>query len=728
VDDLHAQLLAAFEIEHREHLEAIRSALQGGAPVDVREVFRRAHSLKGAARAVDLPAIEALAHRLEAVLAKALDGELALDGPVADAIQLSLDAIEAQAEAVRSKSAPPAIEAVLAALDQAGRGGALGEASASPSEASSHAAAAEDQALEYVRIEAGALLALSRSVHELSADLQEQEHSLAAVRRLQADVRRLSRTWAAARGHLHDSPKAGLARDIDESLRIMRNDIADLNVRQGRSAWSTDQSLRRLRGGVEQISLTPAEAVFGGLPRMARDLAREAGAEADVRVEGLGVQADRRVLQGLKDALTHLIRNAVSHGLEPAEVRRAAGKPARLVIEIKLLARHGRLEISVSDDGPGPDPHEIEARAVAAGLLPARGPGDAAPSGDELFSLVFVAGFSTANQINEISGRGMGLSVVAEAVGRLRGSARLTRRAPYGATVTLSVPFSTARQTLVLVDCGADAFAIPSFEVRRLLHLPAERLETVDGHPAARIAVGPLDVMAPVVSLSALLGRSGGSVAIQGGIVKAVLVARGERHLALAVEAFRDVREAVVVDLESDLLDMQVTAGAVLLEDEVPALVLKGEALVERWTREERRLASQGLGLAAQVEPQAPARTILVVDDSITTRTLEKSILEAQGYQVRLAVDGLDALALLQSGASIIDLVVADIEMPRMDGFSLLQAIKSDASLASLPVVLMTSRADPLDVRRGLELGAEAYLTKQKFDQRELLATIGRLL
>jgi len=173
----------------------------------------------------------------------------------------------------------------------------------------------------------------------------------------------------------------------------------------------------------------------------------------------------------------------------------------------------------------------------------------------------------------------------------------------------------------------------------------------------------------------------------------------------------------------------EMVSGTVLLEDEMPALVLSPELLIEHWVRNESRLAAGGLGLSAWApEQERHATTVLVVDDSITTRTLEKSILEAQGYQVLLSVDGIDALNVLRSGDAMVDLVIADVEMPRMDGFGLLQAIKADPRLSSTPVILMTSRADPEDVRRGLDLGASAYITKQKFDQRELLATIGQLL
>lgn len=729
MDDIHQQLLAAFEVEHRDHVEAIRAALQGDAAPDMREVFRRAHSLKGAARAVDLPAVEELAHRLEALFARVMEDGLALQGGVIDAVHLALDAIEVQAAAVRvGRSAPPTTPA-LQALDRAL--GVEADAASPPPAAAIEEAPAEspapDHGPEHVRVEADQLAGLSRAMHQLSAELQEQDGVAAGLRRLQADARRLERLWGDLRRQASEGAAATRARDFDEGLKSLRREIGEMAVRQARAGWAADQGARDMRARIERISLTPAETVFDGLGRMVREIARDAGAEVEVRLSGLGVQADRRVLQALKDPVIHLLRNAVSHGLEPAAARLAQGKPERMTVGLEISTRSGRLDLAIWDDGRGPDLARLQAAAVARGQL-ATGADMGPPSEDELLALAFAPGLSTAEVVDRLSGRGMGLSVVAEAVRDLRGTVRLSRGRPAGARIEISVPFSAARQTLVLVECAGGTFALPSFGVRRLLRLPAQSLETVDGHPAARIVIGGADVTVPVVSLCALIEHPAADIPVESGVLKAVLIQRGERRLAVAVEAFQDVRESLVEDLDSGVLDPGLTAGAVLLEDDIPALVLNPDALVERWLRSERTLAARGLGLASREEAPQLARTILVVDDSITTRTLEKSILEAQGYRVVLAVDGLDGLNQLRSGAAAIDLVVADIEMPRMDGFSLLQAIKADASLAALPVILMTSRSDPQDVRRGLDLGAEAYLTKQKFDQRELLATIGRLL
>jgi two-component system chemotaxis sensor kinase CheA len=461
---------------------------------------------------------------------------------------------------------------------------------------------------------------------------------------------------------------------------------------------------------------------------MVREIAREEGRDVNVRVTGLDVQADRQVLQALKDPVMHLLRNAVSHGAEDSTERAAKGKPEATEVALELASRGGRLTVCVRDDGRGPDLMGIEQAAIERGLLQPREDNDPTPMMDQLLSLVFAPGFSTAGAVDRLSGRGMGLSVVAEAIRKLHGSVLLRPRFPWGTEALLSVPFTAARQPLLLVEAEGRMFGLPAHGIERLLRLKAQSLESVEGRPAVRIDVRGQDVIVPVVALAALTGSPNAPVPIESGHAKAVLVRQGSRYCALAVNALHDVRTMLVNEVHAIGLGDMVT-GTVLLEDEMPALVLSSELLVEHWVRNEGRLAAKGLGLAEwATTAKEHGPTVLVVDDSITTRTLEKSILEAQGYRVLLSVDGIDALNVLRSGEELIDLIIADVEMPRMDGFGLLQAVKTDPRLATTPVILMTSRADPADVRRGLDLGASAYITKQKFDQRELLATIGQLL
>jgi two-component system chemotaxis sensor kinase CheA len=734
VTDIRAQLLAAFEVEHREHLDAIREAMAEPARADLREVFRRAHSLKGAARAVDLPVIEDLAHRLEDLFARVREGGLELAASVGVVHQI-LDALEAQAAAARTGETAPDLAPAQAALDRLLARGPIASSPAPEAPAQAAAAAAEDPAghperAEFLRVDNAAIGRLTQAMHQVAGDLQVLDAAPGETRALDTEARRLETLWRALRVRATGGREAALVSEFETALRGLTRTADALARRQTRAVWALGQSVQGMRDEVEAIALTPAESVLGDLGRMVRDLARETGVEVDVRITGLQTPAERRVLQALRSPIIQLLRNALSHGAEPATRRQALGKPERLTIGLELAGRGGRLQVRVFDDGAGPDLARLEQSAIAAGRIEARKPGEPPRSPEEILGLAFEPGLSAAASVDRLSGRGMGLSVVAEAARDLGATVRLASRQPWGAEVVLSAPISTSRQSVILAETRDGLYAVPSFGVRRLLRLDVTQLETVNDTPTARIEIDGSDVVVPVAPLNALLSRTGSPIPVTGGFVQALLMARGDRYVAAAVDAVQDVREGLIQRLDATPLDPALVLGALFLSDETPAAVLNPDALVERWLRDERALAAAGIGLAAAADEAATeqVRTVLVVDDSITTRTLEKSILEAQGYRVLLAVDGLDALGVLRSGEAVIDLVVADIEMPRMDGFSLLQAIKADAGLAALPVILMTSREAPEDVRRGMELGAEAYITKQKFDQRELLATIGRVL
>lgn len=737
--DIRKQLLAAFEAEHREHLQAIRSALDhaDGGGIDLTDVFRRAHSLKGAARAVDLPTVEEVAHQLEALFSQVLDGQQSLDTPTIATVRQNLDLIEdLVADVLKSPEpqTPPVPASTSVPLDL--------EPAAPKADAP---AAADTGTGSYLRVSTEQMEDLSDSMHQLLAELQSDEGVDDTLRQIELEVRGLRRSWDQLHAqinawnptaqpspggtHSRNSPSiAPRLRDFDQSLKALFRRLSALSRDRRQSRWSIEQAARQVRDNIDRVSLVSAETVFGGFGHMVREIARKAGRDVHVRSIGLDIQVDRQVLQALKDPVMHLLRNAVSHGAEPPEERIGKGKPERAEVTLELTSRGGRLVISIRDDGRGPDLARIEQVAIERGLLQPRNPGHPPPMMDQLLSLVFTPGFSTAGEVDRLAGRGMGLSVVAETARKLQGSVLLRPRFPHGTEVLLNVPFTAARQPLLLLEAEGRMFGLPSHAVERLLRLPADTLESVEGRPTARIEIGGQDVVVPVVALAALTGSPNAPLPTEAGYVKAVLVRHGSRTCALAVNAFHDVRTMLVSDVQAIGLN-ELVSGTVLLENELPALVLSPDKLVEHWVRNEGKLAAGGLGLTRWApEEELRARTILVVDDSITTRTLEKSILEAQGYEVLLSVDGIDALHVLRSGEAIVDLVIADVEMPRMDGFGLLQAIKNDPRLSALPVILMTSRADPEDVRKGLDLGASAYITKQKFDQRELLATIGQVL
>lgn len=749
-----SQLLAAFDLEQREHLAAIRAALGRGGEVsaaELRDAFRRAHSLKGAARAVDLPAVEEVAHRAEALFAAVIAGERSLDEALRRAIAEGLDAIEAYAAALKANEPLPDLSAANRAL------GALDTAAPSPQppevpaaeEAPERPAGVEDAEEEgqepqaaYLTVSQERIDGLSTAMHGLSAVLQGRQARGGELADIRAGLRAMERRCetlslglralvpAGGDGRETDPQAAKLyagLRDLSLDVQRLGRTVANLERDERHASWTLDQALVRLRREVLDISLVPIETVFAGFGHMVRSLAQESGREVEFGAEGLDLRAGRSLLQALKDPVLHVLRNAVGHGSQPPQERQAQGKPSQGEVALICRVESGRLVVTVRDDGAGPDLARIEETAVARGLLPPRRAGEPAPSADRLLALVFEAGFSTATAVDRISGRGMGLSVVAEAVRRLQGTVLMRPGPVWGTEVVISVPVSAALQPMVLVEAGGRSFGLPSHGVERLLRIDRDALESVDGRPAARIAIGGRDVTVPVLALSSLIASADEALPVEGGFVKAVLLRRGDRRCAVAVESLSDMQTMTVQDVEGFGLDRTIVSGAVVLEDGVPALVLDTDGLVARWLERDRVDAGRSIGLVPPPKARQK-KTILVVDDSITTRTLQKSILESQGYRVLLSVDGVDALETLRSGQALIDLVIADVEMPRMDGFGLVQAIKNDPRLSSLPVVLMTSRAAPEDIRRGLELGAEAYLTKQKFDQRELLATIGQLV
>jgi two-component system chemotaxis sensor kinase CheA len=732
VSDIRQQLLAAFEVEHKEHVEAIRSALsrlRAHGTADMRDVFRHAHSLKGASRAVGLLDLEELAHRLETVFLRITESALRVDAADFDSLEGVLDLIEDYVAASNRGAAPPSLREAGAALDRIVQGGDRPTSAAAPKRAAEpERPAVEPSAVEVLRVPARQVEDVVEAMRELGREIHIQAARTAALATVRTDAREIRRQWETLRRAIDreaslSAPLAEALSAFERQLQVLGRGLGAEMQARGQSDWAVGEAVKQLREHVEQISLIPAETVFGDLARMTRELARAQDSTVDVSVSGLEVQADRSVLQRLREPLIHALRNAVSHGgRETPDERLAKSKPAALQIAIAIASRGGELAISIRDDGPGPDVAAIEARARAGGLLDdAGGARDAAA----LLELVFEPGFSTARAVDAIAGRGVGLSAVAEAVRRLKGRVRFQAADP-GAELRLVVPLSTSRETVLFVASGDQIFGLPGYAVERLLLVRKEEVIAAENHPALRTELGGQSVVVPFFPLSRLLDMPTPEPSFRDGVAKTVLLRHGSRRLALQVDGFLDVQPRALGRSDAIAGVPPVVAGTAFLDADAPVLVLDEAALLDMARRPHAPAAT--LPEARSAAPARRAATILVVDDSITTRTLEKSILEAQGYRVLTSVDGVDALTALRSAGELVDLVVADIEMPRLDGFGLLQAMKNDPRLSSIPVIIVTSREDPSHVRRGLDLGAAAYITKQKFDQRELLATIGQFV
>lgn len=700
--DLRQQLLAAFDLERREHIEALRTTLsraREGDAIDIREVFRRAHTLKGAARAVNLPAVEAAAHSLEALFSAALKSGALASGDIEPALKLVRE-IEAAAD---NTQAPPPATTTEASVEL------------------------EPAPTEFLRVDAAQMKRVSAAMHELSSDLFGVDAAAAGLDRLQLEAQSLVQDLErAVRDITNQAPAAAPALSaLRQRSSALTRALNDAQRAQKEMRWTLSQAAGRAQDEIARVTLAPVSTVFAGLSEMIQDLARAANRDVEMKIDGLDVMADRHLLQTLRDPVIHLLRNALAHGIEPADERKRLGKPVTAEVGLEVTTVAGRMLLRVYDDGRGPDLGQIERAAVERGQLTRRRPHDPPPSEDFLLSLVFEPDFSTAAEVDRLAGRGMGLSVVAEAARSAGGSAIMRRRRPYGAEIIISTPLSTARQSMLLVQDGGGLYALPTYALERVLQLRASDLEKLDDRMVVRITADGNQIVAPIVPLHRVTGVSAAAAPsrVENGVLNIAVLRQGEVRLGLEIEAVVDVRALTAAQIVGPLPDL--IAGAVQLERDEVAVVISPDVIFQRLARNELNFAA---GTQTPVAAPIATRTILVVDDSVTTRTLEKTILEGQGYRVLLTVDGLDALELLRSAATPVDLIVADVEMPRMDGFQLLQAIKADRQFAAIPIIMMTSRADAEDVRRGLDLGADAYLVKQSFDQRELLETVRQLL
>ncbi|MBF0270015.1 MAG: response regulator [Alphaproteobacteria bacterium] len=751
--DLHERLLNAFRIECREHLEHIRSHFvmrdEGElARPEMDEVFRHAHSLKGAARATDLRPIEALAHRLETMLAQIRSGSRAFSSDMRVLAGRLVDTVEDWMAAFDAGKDLPDADAALALADKAldGDGAAAplaqSEARAVPSEpikASEPYAAGKaiqrpppksapaKAGDEPIKVRAKSLDRLLLSAGALASGAADQSMVAKRLRQFEDVLGELDRAWRNLQAvtpdlrHRHERQVRNRAIErqaerIDKHLRWLGAEISQVRNQQHKSAWTVEQMAGELRRDIRQVRLIPAESVFAGFRKMVRDLARDLGMEIDFRTQGFDVEADRQVLEALRDPVMHLLRNALAHGIEPPEERVKAGKPATGRLSLSFLVEGLFLLVTIEDDGRGLNLQRIKDQAVDRGLI---GPQEAEETSDgDLSRLIFMPGFSTAKEVGDIAGRGMGMSVVHEVAARLSGHAQWQPKEGPGTRFLLTVPLSVSSQRLLLLECQNQTYALAAEAVSRLCRIAASDVKQVEGRSLVLID----ERQVPVRGLDDLLGLGQSGIKLSEGNFLAAIIDTPQGTIALAVDALSEVCEAVVKDVGFSLPHGSVVTGAILRPDGSVVVVLNAYEMIAQLDESDAAPALMTEERAA--EESAPV--ILVADDSITTRTLEKSILEAHGYKVRVAVDGLDAL--IQLRASPVDLVVSDVEMPRIDGFALLKELKSDKKLAHIPVIMVTSLKRNEDIERGLELGAAAYLVKQKFDQTELLETIRQIL
>ena len=737
-------------------------------------LMRRFHTLKGAAAAVGLDEIAGQLHHGESLLDAVLDHEVAVDAArLVDFLLALTDSVTALVNRTRGirddghrvlpnvasaiaalTSAPPAAMVAAAPDIVTSEAGERGMPERGAPERS--AVGTAEQEAGSVRVQAARLDALMNQVGQLVVGRTRMDRKIEAFAELRQKLyfcrnrlaeiiqgfqERYEYNTGERRGRMfephpfgngeEDQPQpkeddffTDLEFDKYDDLSILARSVIELASDTGEIAdqlggfieafaeesHQFSKITSALQRQITRMRLVPLDNVFRRLLRPVRDAARQEGKVVELHVEGADVQLDKAIVEALHAPLLHVVRNAVSHGIEPPAERNASGKPAAGTIRITATQRHNSVVLSVQDDGRGLDFEAIERKGRAAGLISST----ARPHSDQLIPLIFQPGFSTDERVTDLSGRGVGMDIVARDIARLNGSVAVESRAGAGVTVRIALPIMTSIDEVVLLQTGTQYYALPVDFVEQAIAVHVPDLVEIDGQFMLKVR----NELLPVLFLAPLAGEPAPSAA-----AVAVVLRAGERALALIVDQVQKQQEMVIRPLGRMLEGHPFLAGATLSRTGVVIFVLHigrlFDALASAAVRRPVFILDESSDAAA-----IKAQAVLFVDDSISVRKLAARFLESEGMEADTAVDGIEALEKLASGR--FRLVVTDLEMPRMHGYELIAEMRRHPQLSRLPVIVCTSRSGEKHRRRARDLGAQGYITKP-FTKEQLVMEIQRL-
>ena len=749
----HSKFLARFIEEAREHCCRISEGLLNleSAPGDaelLNGLFRSAHTIKGSSRMMKLAGVTELAHHMEDVLDAVRSGTVPLAPPVYDVLFRGLDALTRMlARMTEGESSPEAPGELCAELSQSAAALAGGTAPvaavtavaataataatapvavpATPSPAASPAVegppplpgerravprGSKDSTAEYLRINAAKLDDLIKLMGEIVSEHSRYRRDIASLREIERGVARHLKAVSEQLGRAENGHEAlaevGAAMQL--SLRQAVRAMHDASLMQDHLVADLQESSLKLR-------MQPLSTVFDPLRRTVRDLAHENGKDMEFVVDGGETELDRKIIDRIGDSLMHMIRNSLDHGLEGPEERVAAGKPAKGTIALSAYYDSGCVTISLSDDGRGLSVERIGEKALAKRLLDENQL--AAMSRAEITNLIFLPGFSTSPIITDLSGRGVGMDVVRKSVvDELKGTIIIETKEGSGTTFLLRLPLNLAVFPLFLLSAGGKTCALPATSIVEMLSVQCGEIIQIVNKRAIRLR----EQIIPVEGLAAILGLSC-EAAREPAAATVVIIRDGEEKLGLLVDEIIGREEMVVKSLPVHMQGLRLVSGVTIGERDSIINVLHATEILTR----AREIAEPGKRMQ-QSREQNDSSQVLIVDDSINTRELEQSLLEAYGYAVVTAEDGEDAWE--KTRKTRFDLVITDVEMPRLDGFSLTERLRADADYRSIPVIIVTSREKDEDKKRGITVGANAYIIKGAFDQSNLLETVRSLI
>jgi two-component system sensor histidine kinase and response regulator WspE len=765
-DDLSGfSMLELFRLEAESQTAALSAGVLAieeldKSPQTLESMMRAAHSLKGAARIIGLEPAVHVAHALEDVFVAAGKGNLRIRPEHADVLLAAIDFLASIAAADDALAAdgpwPARAEEIVARLAALPAGGfeaiatpavAQAAAAAAPAPATptvapvepatpppappaadvSEPAAAAPRGVEpadrVVRVSAESLTRLVGLAGEALVETRQMRPFVDAMLQFRSAQVDLCDALAALDEKLEAGELASVAAATASVAAIRRRADAGLaalarHVDDFESFARRNEDLsNRLHHEVIASRMRPLADGIRGFPRLVRDLARTLDKQIRFDVVGEQTGVDRDILDKLEAPLSHLIRNAIDHGLETPAARTAAGKPPTGTIRLEARHRAGMLHITLADDGRGIDVERLRERAVAKGLV-ARAVAD--QLGElELLEFLFLPGFSTSERVTEISGRGVGLDVVQSMVKGVGGSVRVASQPGRRTVFTLQLPITMSVIRALLVEIAGEPYAFPLTRIDQILHVPQAAIRTVEGRQyfdREGTAIG-------LVLAAQILELAGQAPADP---MPVVVVSDRGQQFAMIVDAFLGERDLEVRPLDPRLGKVADINSASLLESGAPVLIVDVEDLVRSIDNvlAGRRLSRVDFEKLA--EEARPRKRILVVDDSITVRELERQLLQSRGYAVDVAVDGMDGWNAVRS--TPYDLIVTDVDMPRMDGIGLVSLIKADPARREIPVVIVSYKDREEDRLRGLDAGANRYLTKSSFHDETFVDTIVDLI
>ncbi len=702
-------------------------------PAQLEACMRAAHSLKGAARIVDLDAGVRLAHAMEDVLVAAQEGRLVLRAAHIDALLQGTDALLHIADAGSGDGG--GIDALVQRLevlstDNAPESGPETTAAPPPAAQPEHPAPAPAQ--DGAPAGLAPARALRVSAAHLDAMLDISAKSLVEFQKvagLRATLDRLKQSQSGAVRLLdavrESLPAAARTPDALALLAETRDAMAESReILQGHLeafedfSWAGGRRSREIYDAALASRMRPFADIATGWERMVRDIARDLGKQVRLELLGAATPVDRDVLERLDAPIVHLLRNAVDHGIEAPGLRAARGKPAAGLIRLEARHHAGDLVVEISDDGAGIDLDRLRGAVTARGYAPEEAA--AQMSEEELLAFLSLPCFSLRGKVTTVSGRGVGLDAAQSDLRQLRGSLRIAQAPGAGCSFQLQVPLTLSVIRSLVVEVGGEAYAFPLSRIERMLRLQPEEIVYLEG----RQQFWQGDRQVGLLSAGQLLQRPAGEVDPAG--LPVVLLGEGDRRHGIAVDRFLGERSLVVVPMDPRLGKIRDVAAGAMLDDGRPVLILDVDDLLGSIGKVLAGGSLVRLGTGNGLSAEAARKRVLVVDDSLTVRELERKLLAGRGYDVAVAVDGVDGWNMLQ--AEPFDLLVTDIDMPRMDGIELVTRLRANNRLQSMPVMVVSYKDREEDRRRGLEAGADRYLAKAGFHDETLLDAVQSLI